>query len=333
MKRRSKLFLIAAGALAVLGVLLCLVGYCVSFVTGERILADKLDSGKGYTEYFGSESLDKIKLSVEDADINIIGGSDRAYMEIINFNENLCTFSNNSSTVTFNQTPDFSSVSGFWESGISFKGLRYFLFPGTGKGDRVINIYLDSAETVRCFDLSSAGGSITVSGISTPTDYNIKVGSGSVTVNNVTTDSALSIEATGADQVKVRFDGVSAEIVRISAAKSDFSATDFSASYCDIAVYGGTADMDFTPIDTASFSAEIATGGKMTVNGSTYTDRYKSGNTQQPAVGTDNDASGTDEKKPAYLKINTGLKSSELNVSLELKGLQDTENTDKDAKN
>lgn len=333
MKRRSKLFLIVAGVLVALGAVLCVVGYCVSFGTGEQILADRFGSEKGYTEYFGSDDLDKIKLSVEDANINIIGGADSAYMEIINFNENLCSFSNNSSMVTFNQTPDLSSISGFWESGISFKGLRYYLFPGTGKGERVINIYLDSAQTVRCFDLCSASGNITVSDIDTPTDYNIRVGSGSVTVKNVSTVSALSVESDDPADVKICFENVAAEIVRICASKADFDAAGLSARYCDIAVSGGSADMDYTPFEGGAFSAEIATGGKMTVNGSTYTDLFRYG-TEDANKGTAGDGDGEEEENnPPYLKINTGLATSELNVSLELLSAQSGEEIGADSEN
>lgn len=333
MKRRSKLFLIVAGVLVALGAVLCVVGYCVSFGTGEQILADRFGSEKGYTEYFGSDDLDKIKLSVEDANINIIGGADSAYMEIINFNENLCSFSNNSSMVTFNQTPDLSSISGFWESGISFKGLRYYLFPGTGKGERVINIYLDSAQTVRCFDLCSVSGNITVSDIDTPTDYNIRVGSGSVTVKNVSTGSALSVESDDPAAVKVCFENVAAEIVRVNAAKADFDAVGLSARYCDIAVSGGSADMDYTPFEGGAFSAEIATGGKMTVNGSTYTDLFRYG-TEDANKDTAGDGDGEEEENnPPYLKINTGLATSELNVSLELLSAQSGEEIGADSEN
>ena len=333
MKKRSKLFLIVAGVLVALGAVLCVVGYCVSFGTDEQILADSFGAEKGYTEYFGSDDLDKIKLSVEDANINIIGGADSAYMEIINFNENLCSFSNNSSTVIFNQTPDFSSVSGFWESGISFKGLRYFLFPGTGKGERVINIYLDSAQTVRCFDLCSVSGNITVSDIDTPTDYNIRVGSGSVTVKNVSTGSALSVESDDPAAVNVCFENVAAEIVRLSAAKADFDAVGLSARYCDIAVSGGSADMDYTPFEGGAFSAEIATGGKMTVNGSTYTDLFRYG-TEDANKDTAGDGDGEEEENnPPYLKINTGLATSELNVSLELLSAQSGEEIGADSEN
>lgn len=336
MKRRSKLFLIVAGVLVALGAVLCVVGYCVSFGTGEQILADRFGSEKGYTEYFGSDDLDKIKLSVEDANINIIGGADSAYMEIINFNENLCSFSNNSSMVTFNQTPDLSSISGFWESGISFKGLRYYLFPGTGKGERVINIYLDSAQTVRCFDLCSVSGNITVSDIDTPTDYNIRVGSGSVTVKNVSTGSALSVESDDPAAVNVCFENVAAEIVRICAAKADFDAVGLSARYCDIAVSGGSADMDYTPFEGGAFSAEIATGGKMTVNGSTYTDLFRYGirdaSAETAAGDAAGDGDGTEEDiNPPYLKINTGLAASELNVSLELLSAQSGEEVGADS--
>ena len=66
--------------LVALGAVLCVVGYCVSFGTDEQILADSFGAEKGYTEYFGSDDLDKIKLSVEDANINIIGGADSAYI-------------------------------------------------------------------------------------------------------------------------------------------------------------------------------------------------------------------------------------------------------------
>ena len=324
MKRKSKLFLAVAGIMTALGVLICLAGYFVSLRSGERILAGSLDNGKGYTEFFGAAELDKIKLSVDDADINIIGGSDRPYMEILNFNESLYSFTSNSAMITFNQSPDFSSVSGLWESGFSFKGLRYFLFPGTGKGDKVINVYLDSVEKVKSFDLFSESGNITLSGVSADSEFNIRIGSGSVSISELSADCTLNIQSeTTASPVKISMDNTEVSVLRISAPKAEIKASALRARFCDIEVTGGSADIDYTPIGDTGCSVEIATSSKLTVNGDAYEvssqSPYKYGEEapdkdKLAAAEGSGDGNGENTVKKSYLKI----KADDLSVDLEL---------------
>ena len=64
MKRKSKLFLIVAGIIFAVGILVCLVAAGISSSTGEQLFAAKIGEDKVYTYKFGDGKTDKIKISV-----------------------------------------------------------------------------------------------------------------------------------------------------------------------------------------------------------------------------------------------------------------------------
>lgn len=274
MKKRSKLMLIVAAALVGLGLVTCLVGAGVSSAAGDPLFAASLENGKGYRYSFDGSKIDKIKLDVEDAKIRIIGGAEESYMEILHFNENLYSFSQSKSLISFKESPDVSSVLRFWESGFTFKGMRYILRLSPKKGDKAINIYLTDSDYVKCLEIKSSTGNISVQDMSTDTDYLFTMESGSVQMENVTTGSALSITSTGTHPCTVGLDNTTARILTLDLLQGEVQAKTLSAFTSKIDVTHGSVQLDYIPRQTL-FTVAASTKGKLSVNEAGYIDTYR----------------------------------------------------------
>ena len=296
MKRRSKLFLLISGIIFTLGAVICLIGVAVSSSTGEQIYAAKIGEERGYTYDFSG--IDKVKLSVTDADINIYGGCEKSYIEVINFNENLCSYTGNNAMVTFRETATVDSVAGVWESGLSFKGLRYILRPVPGDKQKTVNVYLSSDEHIQSFDIDLETGNVRVTELKTVTDYDISIQSGKIYFEDVTTESSIDIKAEGDMSTDVTFNGVSADIMTLNAKSATFTADEFVSASCEMKVTAGSATFDFVP-KTELYTVNITTMGKLTVDGRVYPDKYTYPQNDAPAA----DPEDGEEVEPSALKI------------------------------
>ena len=273
MKKRSKVFLIVSAIIFAAGLIICLVGVGVAASDGEQIYSSKIGEDRGYTYKFGDGKTDKIKITVTDADVNIIGGSDRSCVEVLNFNENTCSYSGNNAMITFREATEVEDITGIWENGLSFKGLRYILRPVLSDKPKTVNIYLEDTEHVKAFDIKIGRGNVTVSGIDTLSDYHVTLESGKVRFTDVSTESSIDIKATGDISTDIIFESVSADMVSVNAKRSKFSGGKLSCTQCEMNVTAGSATFELVP-KTELYTVEIATKGKLTVDGGIYPDRY-----------------------------------------------------------
>ena len=153
MKPTSIISLIIAFVLVVAGLITCFVAQNIASSNGEFIFAESRDGDLVNTVEI-SEDISKIELIVENAEINIHGSSDRSYIEFINFNENYYTLSHSNTLLSFNEIPDLLSMVKFWESGFSFKGMRYILnFSKPSQDSKKINIDLTEKQLLKIFDI------------------------------------------------------------------------------------------------------------------------------------------------------------------------------------
>lgn len=296
MKRISKLFLLIAAIIAVSGILICLLGLGICSKTGEQILASKIGEDRGYTYEFGDKDADKIKINVTDADVTIKGGGDRSYIEVINFNENLSSYVANNAMVSFTETGAASDAMGNLESILSFKGLRYILRPTPAQRAKSINIYLSSDESVRAFDIKIGRGSVYIENIGTNSDYDVTLESGKVSLYDISTESTVTVEATGDMVTDVTLRRVSADSVTLSARRSQFVGEKIIAHNVDMNVTAGSASFDFTPRGD-EYTVDIATKGKLTVDGIVHLDKYKY--PEEPADDKDKE----EGEEPSAVKI------------------------------
>ena len=285
MKKRSKVFLIVSAIIFGAGLIICLIGALVASGDGEQIYSTKIGDDRGYVYNFGDGKTDKIKINVTDANVNIYGGSEKTYIEVLNFNENLCSYSANNAMVTFREATQVDDITGLWESGLSFKGLRYILRPVPADKEKTVNIYLESDEHVKAFDIKLLHGSVTVKDLKALSDYSISLESGKVVFENVSTESSIDVTATGDMSTDVIFNGVSADMMTLSAKRAKFTADKAVLGECEMNVSVGSASFEFVP-KAELYTVEIATKGKLTVDGGIYPDRYvypeKDGSEEKP---------------------------------------------------
>ena len=296
MKRRSKLFLLISGIVFLVGVIICLVGVGVSTSTGEQIYASKIGDDRGYVYDFSQ--VDKIKLSVTDANINIYGGSERSYIEIINFNENLCSYTGNNAMITFRETATVDDIQGIWESGLSFKGLRYILRPVPHDKNKTVNVYVGNSEDIKSFDIDLEIGNVRITGLKTVSDYDINIYSGKIYFENVSTESSIDIKATGDMSTDVTFNSVRADILTLNAKRTKFIADELTSNQCEIKVVAGSASFDYVPLSSA-YTVDIRTMGKLTVDKEVYPDKYSYPPKDAPAASPEDGESS----EPSVLKI------------------------------
>ncbi len=273
MKKRSKLLLIVAAALVGVGLITCLVGAGVSSAAGDPLFASTLGDGKGYRYDFDGSKIDKIKLDVVDAQIQVTGGAEESYMEILSFNENLYSFSVSKSLISFKESPDISSILRFWESGFTFKGMRYIFRLSPKSEEKAIHIYLTDEDFVKCLEIQSQTGNITVQNMHTDTDYLFSMEDGSVQMENVTTGSALSITATGTRSCTVRLNDTTARLLTLNLIQGDVQTQGLSAYTSTIDITHGSLTLDYIPTE-AVFTLQADTKGKLSVNDVGYIDTY-----------------------------------------------------------
>lgn len=328
MKKRSKLFLLVAGIIFAAGIVICLVGVGVSASEGSQLYAAKLGDGRGYTYEFGDGKTDKITISVTDADINVYGNSESSYIEVINFNENLCSYSGNDAIITFREASEVKDITGIWDSGLSFKGLRYVLRPVVKEKPKTVNIYLEKTAVVKALDIELDRGNVTVSDLDTVSDYEVIIESGKVKLSNISTDSSVKITASGDKSTDISLSRVKADIVKIGAKRAKFIAEKLQSKDCELKIATGSALFDFVPM-TEQYTVKVMTKSKLMVDGTEYHDFYKYPAEDAPNDAADKDPTDEDGENEAVSQLI--VEGSDLSVTLdtpETDGSGQEENTE-----
>ncbi len=269
MSRRIKVLLILGAIIMAAGFMVCIAGAIVSNVNGDQLFAAKTEDGKAYTYTFSGEEINKINIEATDAKINIIGSSEESKIELINFNENFYSFNCSNRLITFKESPDLSSVLRFWESGFTFKGMRYIMRFGANDGEKIINIYLTDEDYVKNFTIAVEKGYISAENILTETDYNFTLADGGVTMNNVSTDSVIAIAAPTSSDLDIAMNNVKAKTLNINAAYAELKSEALSFAEGKLNITHGSAQVDFLPA-SQYFKINVNANGKLTVNDASF---------------------------------------------------------------
>lgn len=203
MKPASIITLIVSVLIVVAGIITCSVAEDMADKAGQSLYSE-IDSGNGNVRTFDFSDLDvnKIELNFNDAEVTVFGGSEKCYIEFINFKSNYYSLSTTPSLITFNEVPDITSILTFWESGFSFKGLRYVFNLNRDNtdqnGKKEVRIYLTDESTVKQLYIESKNCTLNVNDVETATDYVIVSDTVTLNTTNIMTSSALNIN-TGKD--------------------------------------------------------------------------------------------------------------------------------------
>lgn len=223
MKPASIITLIVSVLIIVAGIITCSVAENMAEKAGQSLYSE-IDTNNNNTRTFDFSELDinKIELYFSDAEVSVFGGSEKSYIEFVNFKSNYYSLSTSSSLITFNETPDITSILTFWESGFSFKGLRYVF--NLNRDNTVLNekkevrIYLTNESTVKQLYIEATDCTLNVDNAVTSTDYILVAENITLNTSNIMTSSALNIN-TGKDILpakKVTFNSSADFITNIS---------------------------------------------------------------------------------------------------------------------
>ena len=196
MKKTSIVFLVVSVLLVATGFYLKNMGQKQAKKAGIELYKQELTDGGDLVETidFSLEDTNKININLKDTDINIIGGANKNYVEIVNFN--MLEYSAYPNNRSFNIENDLvSSLTGRAEGGnISFDGVRDFVRFNKHNKNKVLNIYLAANSEVKIFEIKLEKGNISVSKMNQTCDYNITLENGNVTLSDTPTVSLANFD-------------------------------------------------------------------------------------------------------------------------------------------
>ena len=202
MKPASIISLIVAVVISIAGLITCIVAQNMAEKSGQNLFSEiKTDGNHTRLVDLTETDVNKIQLIFSNAEVTIHGNSEKSYIEFINFKDNYYSLTSTSSLVSFDETPDITSILMFWENGFSFKGIRYVLNfnkDNEPKGDKEIHVYLTSDKNIKQIDIQATNCTVNINNMTTSTDYLITASEVTLNTNHINTTSAVSIN-TGKD--------------------------------------------------------------------------------------------------------------------------------------
>ena len=280
MKPTSIISLIIAFVLVVAGLITCFVAQNIASSNGEFIFAESRDGDLVNTVEI-SEDISKIELIVENAEINIHGSSDRSYIEFINFNENYYTLSHSNTLLSFNEIPDLLSMVKFWESGFSFKGMRYILnFSKPSQDSKKINIYLTEKQLLKIFDIQADTCTVNIENIVIDCDYKFCVSDLTLNADTLRTSGTFNINSAAkeepAENVRLNISYSLIKNVLITAKNLETNIDLFKISG-DANISCDTGKIKIRFINSpADLNISANTSGSLLVSGIEYLNEYSS---------------------------------------------------------
>lgn len=197
MKPASIIFLIVAAVLALGGLVTMRIAEGIAKKDGVELIDETVADSDSYIFTYGYEAdnIGKISVNVKDAKVNIIGGSSKPYIELVNFAEGMYEFSSSNRIITISNNSDFSSISNIASLAFNFKGLRSLVnYLNINGRDKTVNIYLSENYPIKVVECKVKSGEVKVEKCSSQTDYNLDIASGVLNADNVSTTSAMNIK-------------------------------------------------------------------------------------------------------------------------------------------
>lgn len=201
MKKTSIVFLCIAVLLIICGIVVKNKGLEKAEAKNLELFRQELRDNGDFVETvkISTEDTNKININLKNADINVIGGCESSYVEIINFNAlEYASYSNNRS---FNIENDLiSSLTGRAEGGsIKFNGVRDFVRFDKHNQEKMINVYLAADSAVKIFNITLDEGNVSFEGITPVCDYTIILNNGDVSFKNTPEISLVDVKTNKGD--------------------------------------------------------------------------------------------------------------------------------------
>lgn len=196
MRATSVIFLIVAVVLVLVGIVTCTVGTTLAEDQGIELFDTVADADNNliYTYNYAGEGIKKIAVNIGDADVNVYGGSDADYIELINFPQGVYDLSATNLTLSLVDNSSLLKIFSLGQNGFNFHGFRHF-FHSLDFSDktRTVNIYLTETSAVTLLDIALGAGNLRVQNIDRPFDLYGKLETGDVFLENITTTSDVKL--------------------------------------------------------------------------------------------------------------------------------------------
>ncbi len=262
-KPTSIVFLIVSVLLILGGIITCSIAEGAAAAEGVQLFPVYENGTSKLTVPLDKSSISKLNIVVADANVNIIGGAEESYIEVINYKPNYYTLTTTSKVLSFSEIPDLKTMVKFWETGFSFSGIRNIINTmRTTLGPKAVNIYLSNDHDVNQLNVTMENGALMISNIHTAGSFDITVAKGSVTIDSTTTTDVMLIHSD--ESTKIDISDTSAAEAKFSFNVADFTAENVIFTKAEITSESGTVNY---MTDLQATAHNITTGGAVTLWG------------------------------------------------------------------
>ncbi len=292
MKPTSIIFLIISVVLVIGG--FATAGVAKQLAASEGIdlsvTTDENSQSAAFRYEYGNDTVEKITVVVKNAEINVIGGADKPYVELINFTEGMYSFSSGNRVLEIKDGMDFTSVSGIVSVVGGFKGLRSFVNYYYMKDfQKTVNIYICDANPVNKVEIALDAGNVSIRDITAAADYSVEADEGIVNMTNINTTSFVKVDVDAGqiniDECNIKDCELNVDIgnIIVSAKTDRLDATidvgDFNLEYAE--------SLELVNLNLYAIAGEITVDGEKTA-GYKATDRDDLPNVIDVSVSTGN---------------------------------------------
>ena len=198
MKPTSIIFLILSAILIVSGIIVCVVAGAIAKSDNIELYVDYIDdNGNAVVEYdLSGKKVSDVNIVLKRANINVIGDSEKTYVEIDNYPTKAYDYVVSDGTISMKDANLFSIFSSFRinESGFGFTGLRHYLALGKYKDmPRSVNVHLAKGSILHSINISVEEGDVTLSGVDLRAECTVTVGQGNAYLDDVTCPDILKV--------------------------------------------------------------------------------------------------------------------------------------------
>lgn len=189
--KKMKRLLIASAVLAVIGLVLCIVGFAVSGKYEESLFSQtQNDEGQYvYTYEFDASMIKKVSLELSYADVNVKSTGGAGYIEMVNYPLDNFGMTVGATTISIEEKSVLENLFSF-----NFDGFRnYYNSVKMAAKKRTVNIYLPDNAALRMLDFDIYSGDVMVEHLRADTDVEIEIDYGSVIMNDVIGAREISV--------------------------------------------------------------------------------------------------------------------------------------------
>lgn len=202
MKPTSVIFLILSVILIAGGTVTCIAAQKMAATNGIELFFQETDENSNgiETHEFSETNTNKITFDLKGVNVNVIGNSEKSYIELTNFSKNTFEYSISNKNLTVDDSINLFSLFQITTGGIGFNGLRHYIYIDRYKDkQKTVDIYVAKGDDIKQFDISVDSGIIKISGIENQADYSLKVGDGSIKMDNIRIISTITAEIVNGD--------------------------------------------------------------------------------------------------------------------------------------